>query len=144
MAYSWVAADLELSLINDVMPLLPITDMNVPLPDDDSIWKATTPSEWLQAVERFTSSRSMAEYSSMPSLCESFRFFADNQHLSIRQAWSPFCLRLLLHPMHAMVSHARHYLGCIEYDGDGRKPLRKTTGNSMRRQLKEVQTLLHQ
>jgi hypothetical protein len=43
-----------------------------------------------------------------------------------------------------MVSHARRYLGCIEYGGDGRKPLRTTTGSSMRGHLEEVQTLLHQ
>lgn len=80
----------------------------------------------------------------MPSLCEAFRFFTDSQPINVRQAWSPFCLRLLLHPMHAMVAHARSYLGCIEYGGDGRKPLRTTTGSSMRGHLEEVQTLLHQ
>ena len=144
LAYSWVAADLELSLVNDVIPLIPITDMNVALPDNDLLWKAATPGDWLRAVENLISSRTKAEYTSMPSLCESFRFFTDNQPSGVRQNWSPFCLRLLLHPMHAMVSHARCYLGCIEYGGDGRKPLRTTTGSSMRGHLEGVQTLLHQ
>jgi hypothetical protein len=144
LAYSWVAADLELSLLNDAIPLIPITDLNIALPDDDSLWRATTPGDWLRAAEDAAKATPNGEYATMPSLCESFRFFTDSQPSGVQQAWSPFCLRLLLHPMHTMVSHARRYLGCIEYGGDGRKPLRTTTGSSMRGHLEEVQTLLCQ
>ncbi|KAK6437839.1 hypothetical protein LTR95_005965 [Oleoguttula sp. CCFEE 5521] len=140
LVYSWASVDLELSLFYDTPPLMSINDMRVAIPSEDSLWQAVSAADWLRAIEQ--KSIGNATYSANPSLSELFRGFTDGRTTSSRV--SPWTLRLLLHPIQAMVCHIRQLLGCIEQSGNSRKPLRTTTGNSMRGQLSQVQSLLRQ
>ncbi|KAK6421418.1 hypothetical protein LTR95_016815, partial [Oleoguttula sp. CCFEE 5521] len=140
LVYSWTSVDLELSLFYDTPPLMSINDMRVAIPSEDSLWQAVAAADWLRAIEQKSIGSPM--YSANQSLSELFRGFTDSRTTSSRV--SPWTLRLLLHPIQAMVCHIRQLLGCIEQSGNGRKPLRTTTGDSMRGQLSQAQSLLRQ
>ncbi|KAK6417958.1 hypothetical protein LTR95_017253 [Oleoguttula sp. CCFEE 5521] len=140
LVYSWTSVDLELSLFYDTPPLMSINDMRVAIPSEDRLWQAVSAADWLRAIEQ--KSIGNATYSANPSLCELFRGFTAGRTTPSKV--SPWTLRLLLHPIQSMVCHVRQYLGCIEQSGNRRKPLHTTTGNSMRGQLSQVQSLLRQ
>lgn len=129
-----------MSLFNDTAPFLSISDLNAATPESESLWQATTASGWIRAFEHTHSTTSKH----MPSLAELFRRCIEDEAVGEQSKLSPIQLRLLLHPIQALVREVRQLLGCITYGDSHRKPSRTMTGSRMRSRLEEVQTLLQQ
>jgi len=107
-AYAWVYVDFELSLLHDLPPILSINDLQVPMPHDNLLWNASSYSSWLEA------SGPQGIYK-LPSLNSFFRSFlqgrlAGNEDLPVHH------LRLLLHPLQAMVLEQQQLLRIFDTD----------------------------
>lgn len=113
-----MSLDQELSLFHDTYPILATMDIETPLPDFEHLWVANNADEWFTA---FTESHSydMDHVTStslstrpLPSLHALFQSFSSGS-LSYQPIQpSPFHLKLLLHPLHALTCHLRHALAC--------------------------------
>ncbi|KAH6676570.1 hypothetical protein B0J14DRAFT_356867 [Halenospora varia] len=146
LVYNWVMVDQELSLFHDTPCVLSTTELQTPIPSDESLWLARDADEWLAALyasrdrpERRPSQAGSSLYS--PSIGD---LFQDLLHDNIRAhgQLSPLQLKLLLHPLHSLVSHLRDTLTCFS-DGPGsHRGSRTVTKASTLTRLEEVQSLL--
>ena len=138
LVYSWVVVDLELSLFHDTPPKLSITDLNAALPDLEVLWGAKSPEQWTRSFEAVYSSPSFSVHRNPPSLNNVFRRFMNRDSHVLKFNFSPTQLRLLLHPLQALVCHLHQCLGCFFDSGNDRQAQRLMT------QLEEVHSLLQQ
>ncbi|KAF4624805.1 hypothetical protein G7Y89_g13365 [Cudoniella acicularis] len=149
LVYNWVMVDQELSLFHDTPCVLSTTELQTPIPSDEALWLARDADEWLTAFyasrdrpeRRSSSSPTGAQLPTSPSIGD---LFQDLLHDNIRShgQLSPLQLKLLLHPLHSLVSHLRHILTCFS-DGPGsHRGTRTVTKASTLTRLEEVQSLL--
>ncbi|CAG8979845.1 hypothetical protein HYALB_00002617 [Hymenoscyphus albidus] len=146
LVYNWVMVDQELSLFHDTACVLSTTELQTPLPSDEDLWLAKDADEWLAA---FYNSRDRPDRGFSPAtvtvLAPSIGdLFQDLLHDNIRShgQLTPLQLKLLLHPLHSLVSHLRHILTCFS-DGPGpHRGGRTVTKASTMSRLEEVQSLL--
>jgi hypothetical protein len=134
-------------LFHDTPCVLSTTELETPIPSDESLWLARDADEWLAAFhtardrpERRTSQPGSSSHLA-PSIGD---LFQDLLHDNIRShgQLTPLQLKLLLHPLHSMVSHLRHIL-TIFSDGPGsHRGSRTVTKASTMSRLEEVQSLL--
>ena len=110
-AYAWAYVDLEMSLLYDLPPVLSINDLNVPLPQHNYLWHAQSYSEWL---ERYDTSVSQPGDRTQ-SLNSLFRGFLQGRLMSSDDL-SFDHLRLLLHPLQAMVLEQQQLLRIFDTD----------------------------
>lgn len=103
--YAWVYVDLEVSLLHDVPPVLSVNDLQIPLPYDDSVWHAQSYNDW---VEQHSASGFQVGHK-MPSLHGLFRSFLQGR-LTGADDVPLHHLRLLLHPLQAMVLEQQQLL----------------------------------
>lgn len=149
MVYNWVMIDQELSLFHDVAPLLSVTDLLCPLPGPEALWMSPNSERWLTAVQSVygctanVNPQLLAAPSLTPSLCDLFQDFL-HDNLSHRQnSLSPHQLRLLLHPIQALLNHLGQLLSCFtDVLSTRRAPARSVSKSSTQERLEEVQTLL--
>lgn len=78
------------------------------------------------------------------SLRDLFRRFMDGEVANQHVTFSPAQLRLLLHPLQAVVCHLRQFLSCFSEAGSHGKASRAVTKSATRARLEEVQCLLQQ
>ncbi|KAL7773046.1 hypothetical protein CFE70_003010 [Pyrenophora teres f. teres 0-1] len=107
-AYAWVYVDLELSLLHDLPPILSINDLQVPLPHENHLWNASSYSNWLEA-------RGTQGIHETPSLNAFFRSFLQGR-LAGSEDLPVHYLRLLLHPLQAMVLEQQQLLRIFDTD----------------------------
>jgi hypothetical protein len=110
-AYAWVYLDLEMSLLHDLPPVLSINDLQLPLPQDNYLWHAQSPSAWLEHFSA-SGSRSGKETQSLSSL---FRSFLQGRLMN-GEGVSFDHLRFLLHPIQAMVLDQQQLLRIFDTD----------------------------
>ncbi len=131
IAYAWLYVDLELSLLYDVPPILSTNDVDAPLPDDTSLWHMDDPEAWLP---RYRSSRGEGDSESLNTLFRAFvqgRLYRSSMAAGQGQGqgggdagptvpWHS--LRLLLHPLHAMVMSQQQLMRAFGSGGRGGGP----------------------
>ena len=133
--------DQELSLFHDVPPKLSITDLDAALPDSDTLWCARSAGDWFQSLEQVYAPYDKDRNRNPLSLHSLFRLFMKRGPDIFQLHLNPIQLRLLLHPLQALVCHLHE---CFVYifndgkDGNGRQ-FQRLMG-----QLEEVQPLLQQ
>jgi hypothetical protein len=103
--------DLELSLLHDLPPVLSINDLQLPLPQDNYLWHAQSPSAWLEQYSA-NGSRPGQEPQSLSNL---FRSFLQGR-LTNGEGVSFDHLRFLLHPIQAMVLDQQQLLRIFDTD----------------------------
>ncbi|KAG9191293.1 hypothetical protein G6011_09381 [Alternaria panax] len=130
-AYAWVYVDLEISLLHDLPPILSVNDLQVPLPQDNELWHAQSYSAWLELsgvngtrpgpcnpakfgawLEQQGASETRSGHMT-PSLNGLFRSFLQGRmgdDLPLHH------LRLLLHPLQAMVLEQQQLLRIFDTD----------------------------
>jgi hypothetical protein len=138
LVYAWVYVDLEMSLLHDVPPVLSINDLIVPLPHDASVWHANSYESWLERYEA-----SGAQFNEeMQSLNSLFRSFIQGRLTNTTDL--PFHhLRLLLHPLQAMVLEQQQLLRIFGIDEPSNRH-RVLSRLKVLSRLQETQDLLHQ
>ncbi|KAL2350348.1 hypothetical protein BJ546DRAFT_925501 [Cryomyces antarcticus] len=137
LVYSWVTVDQELSLFHDCPPKLAIGDLDTAMPDLDILWHATTAEEWSRGFEEIYGS-TQPIIQNPPSLSDLFRRFMNGQSCEPRLGLSPTQLRLLLHPLQALVCHLHQCVSCF-FDGGNHRQAQRLIS-----QLEEAQNLLQQ
>lgn len=149
LVYNFVMVDLELSLFHDTNPILSISELRCPLPGPDILWAAPNSKQWLVSIQSLygctnnVNPHLLTTPSLTPSLYDLFQdFLQDN--LSHRQSTlCPQQMRLLLHPIQALLCHLRQMLSCFsDILGNRRATGRTVTKASTHQRLEEVQTLL--
>jgi hypothetical protein len=147
LVYNWVMVDQELSLFHDTPCVLSTTELQTPIPSEENLWLARDADEWLAAFyasrdrpERRASSPGSTSYFA-PSIGD---LFQDLLHDNIRSHGhlSPLQLKLLLHPLHSLVSHVRDVLTCFSDSPGSHRGNRTITKASTMSRLEEVQSLL--
>ena len=150
LVYNYVMLDQELSLFHDTAPLFAITDIRCPLPAAEALWRSTDAEHWFaarQSVYGISSSvnpQLLPHLSVTPSLHDLFKEFLTGSITVPPGGLSPQQLRLILHPIQAMLCHLRQLLSCFDSDLGGslsRNPDTVTKSSTMER-VDEVQTLL--
>ncbi|RDL30668.1 Zn2 DNA-binding protein [Venustampulla echinocandica] len=147
LVYNWVMADQELSLFHDTPCVLSTTELQTPIPSDEALWLAKDADEWLAALcashdrpDRRTTVPGLTPHFS-PSIGDLFQDLLHDNIQSHRQL-TPLQLKLLLHPLHSLVSHLGHIITCFS-DGPGSlRGNRTVTKASTLSRLEEVQSLL--
>ncbi|KAI0386113.1 hypothetical protein F5Y04DRAFT_115969 [Hypomontagnella monticulosa] len=145
LAYAWVLLDLELSLFQEANLLIPILALNSSLPSSDDFWLSTDAS-WQQLLLRDDDS-GIGAYATQPRPQPSLRtlfqwFLNDDLTLQKRQHLTPLTLRLLLHPLHALVHSCRQLLDCLGEMTCSRSfsPITKASTHV---RMHEIRSLLH-
>lgn len=117
LAYAWVLLDLEISLFQDANLHIPVLALNSSLPSGEEFWLAPDVTSWQQLLTRDNDS-GVGSYSTQPlprpSLRTLFQWFLNDDLTPAKQQYlSPLTLRLLLHPLHALVYNCRQLLDCL-------------------------------
>ncbi|KAM7185184.1 hypothetical protein V8F20_011908 [Naviculisporaceae sp. PSN 640] len=149
LVYNYVMLDQELSLFHDTAPLFAINELQCPLPAPEVLWSAQNSEQWLAAIQSYygcttnVNPQLLNSPSLTPSLYDLFQDFLHDS-LSRRQgSLSPQQLRLILHPIQALLCHLRQMLTCFsDVLGARRTASRTVTRASTLSRLEEVQQLL--
>ena len=147
LVYSWIMVDQELSLFHDTAPLFSVTEVAAPMPDADRLWHARSAAEWssiFEQVHEFSGGYSSVGSGARPlSLRDLFRHFLDDEMIPLGIEMTPLQLRLLLHPLQALVCQYSQLLSCFSDSlGNRTNGSRAVTAASTRARLEEVQALL--
>jgi hypothetical protein len=109
--------DQDLSFFQDSAPLFSITEFGAPMPDSDRLWHAKSAAEWstvFNQVHEFSGGYSSVGSGARPlSLRDLFRQFLEDEILSRGIELTPLHLRLLLHPLQALVCQYRQLESCF-------------------------------
>lgn len=109
--------DQDLSLFYDSNPLFAVTELGAPLPDSDRLWHAKSATEWstvFSQVHDFGGALPADTYAARPmSLRELFRHFMEDDIIPRGMELTPLHLRLLLHPLQALVGQHRQLSSCF-------------------------------
>ncbi|KAH6631157.1 hypothetical protein B0J18DRAFT_476445, partial [Chaetomium sp. MPI-SDFR-AT-0129] len=149
LVYNYVMLDQELSLFHDVAPSFAITDLRCPLPAPELLWMSTNSGQWYTAMQSLYGHTSnvnpqlLDTRMTAPSLHELFQDFLQDNLSNRHPGLSPQQLRLLLHPLQAMICHLRQILSCFTtvFDTPHINGISFTRASMMHR-LEEVEGLL--
>ncbi|AEO55878.1 hypothetical protein MYCTH_2059558 [Thermothelomyces thermophilus ATCC 42464] len=149
LVYNYVMLDQELSLFHDTAPLFAITELQCPLPAPEVLWMSADSAQWLGAMQSLnvcTVNGTQPIFSTAPaaqSLHGLFQEFLQDHPLMGQAGLSPQHLRLLLHPLQAMVCHLRQMVSCFSDVFSTPHPAGcPVTKESILHRLDEVQALL--
>jgi hypothetical protein len=138
--------DQDLSLFYDAPPLFSITEFGTPMPDSDRLWHAKTTAEWstvFSQVHEFSGGFSAATSGVRPlSLRDMFRHFIEDDIIPRGMELTPLHLRLLLHPLQALVCQYRQLTSCFSDNVSPRQQSNNVHTQSVRARLEELQVLL--
>jgi hypothetical protein len=152
LVYNYIMLDQELSLFHDTAPLFAITELQCPLPGPEVLWMASNAEQWLAAMQSVYGYAGNVHPQllggsppSTPSLYDLFQdFLHDNLSRTGQPTLSPQQLRLILHPVQALLCHLHHVLSCFSDTPSNtrRTGARCVTKSSTLHRLEEVQVLL--
>ncbi|KAK2624558.1 hypothetical protein QTJ16_005751 [Diplocarpon rosae] len=149
LVYNWVMVDQELSLFHDTAPVLSISELQTPMPGMEGLWLARDGTEWLAAIQQ-SQGPGQEIGPPTPSLCDLFQDFLHDNLSRRYDQLSPLQLKLLLHPLQALLCHLRQVLSCFSASASdffgarrGSRTRTVTRASTMLR-MEEVQSLLHQ
>ncbi|KAF2119281.1 hypothetical protein BDV96DRAFT_596025 [Lophiotrema nucula] len=133
LTYSWVILDQEMNLFHDRQPDLDIGELNTPLPDSDELWSARSAELWHKSL---TETGRLYDIQERPSLAKLFHQFMGHDLSNTASTLSFTELRLLLHPVQALIYHLNKSVVYMYNPGSHRVFDRLVS------QLEEVQYLL--
>ncbi|KAF2843997.1 hypothetical protein T440DRAFT_473745 [Plenodomus tracheiphilus IPT5] len=145
LSYCWVMLEHEISLFYGCQPALNISELEAALPADDSLWLASTASEWHKATSQMKSTSSNHLGFDPQSEISLFALF---QLLREDSLAYPDCqpqllhMRLLLYPIHVLITELSHLLGCVQTSLGSRSFSGPVTQASSILRFNEVQILL--
>lgn len=116
LVYDWVMVDQELSLFHDTTPVLSISELMAHLPSPEHLWAIDNAQAWLDAMRSLyqnVNPQLLSTLSLTPSLRSLFQDFLEDHLSKKRGGPTPQQLRLLLHPIQAMLCNARQILSCF-------------------------------
>lgn len=149
LVYNWVKVDQELSLFHDTAPVLSISELQCPLPGPELLWLAPNAEQWLSGVQSVygctnnVNPQLLSTPSLTPSLFDLFQDFLHDNLPRRQPGLTPQQLRLLLHPLQALLCHLRQMLTCFSDILAARRTAARTvTKSSTLQRLEEVQVLL--
>ncbi|KAK4249292.1 hypothetical protein C7999DRAFT_12843 [Corynascus novoguineensis] len=149
LVYNYVMLDQELSLFHDTAPLFAINELQCPLPAPEVLWMSTTSEQWFRAMQSLygcpanVNPQLLSTPSATPSLHSLFQDFLQDNPLVGQPGLSPPQMRLILHPLQAMICHLRQIVSCLSDAFAPSHPNgRPVTKASMIHRLDEVQALL--
>ncbi|KAI5361129.1 hypothetical protein Slin15195_G122420 [Septoria linicola] len=148
LIYSWIMVDQDLALFHDTIPLFAVSELAAPMPDADRLWQAKSATEWssiFEQVHEFSGGYSSVGSGARPlSLRDLFRHFLDDEMIPLGIEMTPLQLRLLLHPLQALVCQHSQLLSCFSDARSARTQhqTRTVSASSTRHRLEEVQSLL--
>ena len=147
LVYSWIMVDQEMSLFHDTAPLFSVTELAAPMPDADRLWHARSAGEWssiFEQVHEFSGGYSSVGSGARPlSLRDLFQHFLEDEMIKLGIEMTPLQLRLLLHPLQALVCQNSQLLSCFSDSLANRNGgSRQITATSTRARLEELQSLL--
>src|ERR1700761_2319357 len=138
--------DQDVSLFNDSTPLFSITACGAPMPDSDRIWHAKSSAEWstvFSQVHEFSGGYSAVGSGVRPlSLRDMFRHFLEDDIIPRGMELTPLHLRLLLHPLQALVCQYRQLTSCFSDNISPRQQANNVHTQSVRARFDELQVLL--
>jgi hypothetical protein len=147
LAHSWVLVDQEISLFYDIPPVLTISELETILPSDDSMWLAANADEWRQALCKTSNAtgdwRAALLLQPKYSLRNLFQLLMENQLDRSDYRPQPLHMRLLLFPLHILVTHLCQLLNCALNDTQSPKFSYLITQNSLMLRFEEIQHLMH-
>ncbi|KAF5258793.1 hypothetical protein FOXYS1_10611 [Fusarium oxysporum] len=142
LAYSWALVDHEVSLFYDLSPLLSISELKCRLPVTEKLWLASNSEEWLQGLMHGPSPT--GDCSNNPdrllrrmSLFGIFEMLLNGRLDEATHVLEPFDLRLLLSPLHVLITDLRQLLDCLPERGSGSIQL-----HSVMLRFQEIQQLM--
>ncbi|KAJ9154666.1 Transcriptional regulator ADR1 [Coniochaeta hoffmannii] len=152
LVYNWVMLDHELSLFHDSAPLLAITDLQCALPAPEELWTSVDSADWAATMQTMygglsphMNPRMLGNHLQTPSLCDLFQNFLQDNLSERYTALTAQQLRLLLHPIQAMLCHLRQLHSCLPEPLVNCQPGMPTVSrDSMQQRIHEVQNLLQQ
>jgi hypothetical protein len=149
LVYNYVMLDQELSLFHDTAPLFAITELQCPLPAPEVLWMSANSEQWFTAMQSLhnctanVNPQLLSAPSANPSLHELFQDFLQDNLLQRQPNLSPQQLRLILHPLQALICHLRQMLSCFsDVFSTPRTGGCSVTKASILHRLEEVQALL--
>jgi hypothetical protein len=149
LVYNYVMLDQELSLFHDTAPLFAITELQCPLPAPEVLWMSANSEQWFTAMQSLhnctanVNPQLLSSPSASPSLHELFQDFLQDNILQRQPNLSPQQLRLILHPLQALICHLRQMLSCFsDVFSTPRTSGCSVTKASILHRLEEVQALL--
>lgn len=149
LVYNYVMLDQELSLFHDTAPLFAINELQCPLPAPEILWSAQNSERWLAAIQSCygcttnVNPQLLNSQALTPSLYDLFQDFLHDSLFKRQGSLSPQQLRLILHPIQALICHLRQMLSCFsDVLGTRRTASRTVTRASTLSRLEEVQQLL--
>ncbi|KAL2023146.1 hypothetical protein VTK56DRAFT_3752 [Thermocarpiscus australiensis] len=150
LVYNYVMLDQELSLFYDTAPLFAITELQCPLPGPEVLWMCSNKEQWLSTMQSVygcaanVNPQLLDAPAVTPSLFDLFQDFLHDNLSSRQGSLSPQQLRLILHPLQALLCHLRQMLSCFSDILGARRNTgaRTVTKASTLLRLEEVQTLL--
>ncbi|KAK4235040.1 hypothetical protein C8A03DRAFT_18158 [Achaetomium macrosporum] len=149
LVYNYVMLDQELSLFYDTAPLFTITELRCPLPGPEVLWMSSSSEQWFSAMQSVygcttnVNPQLLSTASATPSLYDLFQDFLHDNLSRGQRHLPPQQLRLLLHPLQALLYHLLQMLSCFsDTPGTRRTSARSVTKSSTLHRLEEVQDLL--
>ena len=150
MVYNYIMLDQELSLFYDTPPLFAITELQCPLPGPEVLWMASNSEQWLTAMRSVygcsASVHPQLLSGTPPATPSLYDLFQDFLHDNLSRGQPTMCpqqLRLILHPIQALLCHLHHVLSCFSDTPSTRRiGARCVTKSSALHRLEEVQVLL--
>ncbi|KAK4104201.1 hypothetical protein N658DRAFT_545682 [Parathielavia hyrcaniae] len=150
LVYNYVMLDQELSLFHDTAPLFAITELQCPLPAPEVLWMSANSDQWFSAMQSLhnctanVNPQLLSAPSTNPSLHELFQDFLQDKLAQRQPTLSPQQLRLILHPLQALICHLRQMLSCFSdmFSTPPRASGCSVTRASILHRLEEVQALL--
>lgn len=127
-----------MNLFHDRQPDLDINELNAPMPDHDALWNAPTLDAWRKTLIDIHQANPPNSYRPPCSLATLFKQFMKDEIPGKTPILSYVELRLLLHPLQALIYHLNQSLMYFFNAGSQRLLQRLLT------QLEEVQFLLKQ
>ncbi|BCS30680.1 Zn(II)2Cys6 transcription factor [Aspergillus puulaauensis] len=144
LAYGWVLAEHEISLLYGIQPMINISDVEAPLPAHDHLWLCSNADEWRLALcqgDATTNWRDVLRAHPNYSLRKLFQLMINDQLEEVNYQPDLLQLRLLLYPIHMMVSQLAQLL---DYGLECRQLSTPITQTSSMRRSGEIQCCLKQ
>ncbi|KAF2798822.1 hypothetical protein K505DRAFT_371460 [Melanomma pulvis-pyrius CBS 109.77] len=126
LAYSWITFDQELNIFHDRQPDFDVNELNAPTPDSEELWNAESAHIWHRMLlkDRMGNHlRNSFHRDTCRSPARLFSLFMSNRISDDGTILSLAELRLLLHPLQAMIYHINKSVFYLFASG-GQKVLR--------------------
>ncbi|KAK5454648.1 hypothetical protein LTR20_010307 [Exophiala xenobiotica] len=113
LAYGWVMLETEISLFYDCRPILNTSELEAPLPSNESLWLASNAEEWRQNLceeGSFDDWQVCLDAQPDHSLRSLFQLLMDNELDRLDFQPTILHMRLLLYPLHVLVAELSQLL----------------------------------